>query len=109
MAAAFKPQVAVLDIGLPIMDGYELATRLRAMAGLNGLQLIAVTGYGQESDQRRSETAGFDAHLIKPVSSDKLSCELSDLRWRPRMTRQPRRTTTGMATVEAATRSRPSR
>jgi CheY-like chemotaxis protein len=79
VAAAFKPQVAVLDIGLPIMDGYELATRLRAMAGVNGLRLIAVTGYGQESDQRRSGRAGFDAHLIKPVSLDKLLRALSDL------------------------------
>lgn len=79
VAAAFKPQVAVLDIGLPIMDGYELATRLRAMAGLNGLRLIAVTGYGQESDQRRSERAGFGAHLIKPVSLDNLLRAFSDL------------------------------
>ncbi|HUR21602.1 MAG TPA: response regulator, partial [Vicinamibacterales bacterium] len=78
VAAAFKPQVAVLDIGLPVMDGYELATRLRAMEGLGALRLIAVTGYGQESDQRRSETAGFDAHLIKPVSLDELLRALSE-------------------------------
>ena len=79
VAAAFQPQVAVLDIGLPVMDGYELASRLRAMAGLGALRLIAVTGYGQESDQRRSGTAGFDAHLIKPVSLDELLQALSDL------------------------------
>jgi CheY-like chemotaxis protein len=79
VAAAFQPHVAVLDIGLPVMDGYELATRLRAMAGLGALRLIAVTGYGQESDQRRSGTAGFDAHLIKPVSLDELLRALSDL------------------------------
>lgn len=79
VAAAFKPQVAVLDIGLPVMDGYELATRLRAMTGLNGLRLIAVTGYGQDSDRRRSGLAGFDAHLVKPVSLEELLRALVDL------------------------------
>jgi CheY-like chemotaxis protein len=79
VAAAFMPQVAVLDIGLPIMDGYELATRLRAMPGLGALRLIAVTGYGQASDRRRSGVAGFDAHLTKPVPWDELLRALSDL------------------------------
>ena len=78
-APAFKPHVAVLDIGLPVMDGYELATRLRAIAGLRALRLIAVTGYGQDSDRRRSETSGFDAHLVKPVALDELLLALSDL------------------------------
>ena len=78
-AAAFKPQVAVLDIGLPVMDGYELAIRLRAITGLAALRLIAVTGYGQESDRRRSGMAGFDAHLVKPVPLDELLHTLSDL------------------------------
>lgn len=67
VARRFPPQAAVLDIGLPVMDGYELAERLRALDGCEGIKLIAVTGYGQETDRRRSAKAGFDAHLIKPV------------------------------------------
>jgi PAS domain S-box-containing protein len=61
----FSPEVAVLDIGLPVMDGYELAEKLRREH--SGLRLIAVTGYGQEADHKRSTTAGFVAHLVKPV------------------------------------------
>jgi CheY-like chemotaxis protein len=57
--------VAVLDIGLPVMDGYELARRLRGQ--LDRLRCIAVTGYGQETDHARSRQAGFDLHLVKPV------------------------------------------
>jgi len=63
---AFEPQVALLDIGLPVMDGFELARRLRACIP-SGVKLIAVTGYGQESDRVRSQAAGFDDHLVKPV------------------------------------------
>src|SRR4029077_3167952 len=58
----FAANIALLDIGLPAMDGYELARRLRQQPGLEGLKLIAVTGYGQEADKQRSRTAGFDAH-----------------------------------------------
>jgi CheY-like chemotaxis protein len=67
IAADFQPDVALLDIGLPVMDGYELAARLRQMPELNGMKLIALTGYGQESDRRKSREAGFDHHLVKPV------------------------------------------
>ena len=67
VAAAFDPEVALLDIGLPVMDGYELAGRLRASRPGRPLRLIAVTGYGQESDRARSRDAGFEAHLVKPV------------------------------------------
>ena len=67
IATEFKPQVALLDIGLPVMDGYELARRLRAAPGLGALRLVAVTGYGQREDKRRSKQAGFEAHLVKPV------------------------------------------
>jgi signal transduction histidine kinase len=63
----FLPQVAVLDIGLPVMDGYELARRLRAAPRLARLRCIAVTGYGQETDRARSRDAGFELHLVKPV------------------------------------------
>jgi PAS domain S-box-containing protein len=63
----FKPDVVLLDIGLPQMDGYEVATRLRQASGGFGPLLIAVTGYGQADDRQRSKAAGFDYHLVKPV------------------------------------------
>jgi PAS domain S-box-containing protein len=63
----FAPDLAVLDIGLPIVDGYELARRLRARRGSDSLRLIALTGYGGASDRQRAASAGFDAHLVKPV------------------------------------------
>ena len=62
------PDVALLDIGLPGMDGYELAAQLKADAGLRRVQLIAMTGYGLDEDRRRSTAAGFAAHLTKPLS-----------------------------------------
>jgi signal transduction histidine kinase/CheY-like chemotaxis protein len=62
-----EPQIAVLDIGLPGMDGYELAARLRELRGGEHCRFIALTGYGQDHDRRRSTEAGFSNHLIKPV------------------------------------------
>ena len=74
VASTFKPHTCVLDIGLPVMDGYELARLLRQSDQLSQeLRLIAVTGYGQDGDRRRSEEAGFDAHLVKPVKADELA------------------------------------
>jgi signal transduction histidine kinase/CheY-like chemotaxis protein len=73
LAATFRPAVALLDIGLPVMDGYELAQRLLDLPDREQpLRLIAVTGYGQPSDRLRSERAGFSAHLVKPVSIEQL-------------------------------------
>jgi CheY-like chemotaxis protein len=72
VAGAFRPDIAVLDIGLPVMDGYELARRLRAQRGGDPLRLIAVTGYGQAADRMRAEAAGFDHHLIKPIAVESL-------------------------------------
>jgi PAS domain S-box-containing protein len=72
IAAEFLPDVAVVDIGLPVMDGYELASNLRKIPGLEGLRLIALTGYGQESDRRKSQEAGFHRHLVKPADLDAL-------------------------------------
>jgi CheY-like chemotaxis protein len=63
----FHPQVAILDIGLPVMDGYTLAQELRARLGAHAPILIALTGYGQDQDKRRSREAGFSMHLVKPV------------------------------------------
>jgi CheY-like chemotaxis protein len=64
-AQSFRPEVVLLDIGLPGIDGYEVARRLRG--GRKSKVLVAMTGYGQESDRIRSEQAGFDFHLTKPV------------------------------------------
>ncbi|MBV8759377.1 MAG: response regulator, partial [Deltaproteobacteria bacterium] len=69
----FVPEVAVLDIGLPVMDGYELARRLRERLGPEKLRLIAMTGYGQDSDKQRAAEAGFDHHLVKPIALDALT------------------------------------
>ncbi len=66
-AEAAPPDAAVLDIGLPVMDGYELAARLRALPGLSALPLVAITGYGQDTDRCSSREAGFAEHLVKPV------------------------------------------
>jgi PAS domain S-box-containing protein len=72
LVKVFEPHVAILDIGLPVMNGYELAVRLRAAVSGSHLRLIAVTGYGQPNDKQRSRDAGFDLHLVKPVSVHKL-------------------------------------
>jgi CheY-like chemotaxis protein len=66
-AMEFRPQVALLDIGLPRMDGYELARRLREQEDLATTKLVAVTGYGQLADRERAVRAGFHQHLVKPV------------------------------------------
>ena len=71
-ADRLKPEVVFLDIGLPHMDGYEVARRLRANNGQRQLRLVALTGYGQQEDRARSEIAGFDEHLVKPVSPQAL-------------------------------------
>ena len=72
MLDAFQPEVAVLDIGLPVMDGYELAVKLRERLVDVPLRLIAVTGYGQDHDRARSRKAGFELHFVKPLHPDKL-------------------------------------
>ncbi|MGH7524916.1 MAG: CHASE3 domain-containing protein [Gemmatimonadales bacterium] len=67
VGAQFQPEVAMLDIGMPKMDGLEVARRMRASDWGRGIMLIALTGWGQEDDRRRSRDAGFDHHIVKPV------------------------------------------
>jgi PAS domain S-box-containing protein len=79
LVESFIPDVAVLDIGLPVMDGYELAERLRSIPALREARLIAVTGYGQATDREKSAAAGFDAHLVKPVRLAELESCFADV------------------------------
>jgi two-component system CheB/CheR fusion protein len=72
LAKRFQPQAAVVDIGLPGMDGYALARRLRQSSKHRELYLVAMTGYGREEDRRAARAAGFDAHLVKPADMDEL-------------------------------------
>ncbi|HET9953325.1 MAG TPA: response regulator, partial [Polyangiaceae bacterium] len=68
----FQPEVAVLDIGLPVMDGYELALEIQRRMGAATPRLIALTGYGQEHDVQRSRESGFQVHMVKPVDVSQL-------------------------------------
>jgi signal transduction histidine kinase len=77
LAAASMPQVAILDIGLPGMDGFELAGHLRRLPDGAGLKLLALSGYGQENDKTRSRQAGFAAHLVKPINIAELQLSLA--------------------------------
>ena len=74
------PEVFILDIGLPDLDGYELARRLRERPETNNATFIALTGYGQADDRMRSQEAGFDHHLVKPVEGDRLTRLLATIR-----------------------------
>ena len=76
-ARAAAPQVCLLDIGLPEMDGKELARRLRADPATAGALLVAVTGYGQDSERQQIMAAGFDHHLVKPVDMERLGAILA--------------------------------
>ena len=76
-ARQVMPHVCLLDIGLPVMDGKELARRLRQMPGLERVRMAAMTGYGQPHHKRETDAAGFDAHFVKPVEPDVLSAWLA--------------------------------
>ena len=71
-ALDYRPDVVLLDIGLPGLDGYEVAKRMRQQPVLKNVVLVAMTGYGQESDRQRSQEAGFDHHLVKPAEFGKV-------------------------------------
>lgn len=75
---SFRPDVAILDLGLPVVDGYELAAKLRERLGAAMPRLIALSGYAQPNDRTKSAAAGFDVHLVKPVDGAKLLGELGD-------------------------------
>jgi signal transduction histidine kinase/ActR/RegA family two-component response regulator len=79
IAAEFKPHIALLDIGLPVMDGYELGQRLRELPGLGAVSLCAITGYAQQEDRERSTAAGFDRHFAKPLDFEVLDAALREL------------------------------
>ena len=72
MVLAVKPEVVLVDIGLPDIDGYAVARKIRAVLG-DSVWLVAVTGYGQAEDQRRTREAGFDAHVVKPADHEAIA------------------------------------
>lgn len=75
-AAQFRPEIAFIDIGMPQVHGYEVARRLRGDEATADCLLVAVTGWGQESDRRRAREAGFDRHLSKPVDAEQIQAIL---------------------------------
>jgi CheY-like chemotaxis protein len=77
-ASVLRPDVAIVDLGLPDIDGYEIARRLRQREENRALRLIALTGYGSPEDRKRTTEAGFDAHLLKPLDYEKLTSLLQD-------------------------------
>jgi CheY-like chemotaxis protein len=83
VAKEFLPNVAFLDIGMPKLNGYDLAARLRSISELEHLHLVAITGWGQEKDRQRAHVAGFDRHLVKPVESDQIVAILRALPAQP--------------------------
>ena len=74
-----RPELVILDIGLPGMDGYEVARTLRADPATRGLLLVALTGYGTDADRQRALEAGFDRHITKPLSREALEAALAAL------------------------------
>jgi CheY-like chemotaxis protein len=79
VAEEFLPQVVLLDIGMPGIDGYETARRLRARPWAQSTLLCAQTGWGQEDDKRRARSAGFDRHLVKPIDPEELNRLLDEV------------------------------
>lgn len=71
-ARSFHPDVVIMDIGLPVLDGYQAARLLRADPSTSQMLLIALTGYGQDEDRRQAKDAGFDLHLTKPADLEAL-------------------------------------
>jgi len=78
-AGRIKAEIVFLDLGMPGIDGYELARSLRSRYSWQGIQIVAVTGYGSKEDRVRSRMAGFDAHVVKPVSPELVESMLKTL------------------------------
>jgi CheY-like chemotaxis protein len=74
--STFRPELVLLDIGMPGMDGYEVAARIRALPEQRNVTLVALTGWGQSEDRERSHAAGFDRHLVKPIEIETLEALL---------------------------------
>ena len=81
-ALGYLPDAVLLDIGLPELDGLEVARRIRSNPGSAGVVLIAMTGYGQDDDRRLSREAGFDHHLVKPADFDRITAILATVKGR---------------------------
>jgi CheY-like chemotaxis protein len=79
-AAAYRPDMILLDIGMPKLNGYDACRRIREQPWGKGILIVAVTGWGQDEDQRRSQEAGFNHHLVKPVGPAQLENLLGELR-----------------------------
>jgi DNA-binding response OmpR family regulator len=79
-AESFRPEVVLLDIGLPMMNGYDVARRIRRATWGVEMRLVAVTGWGQDEDRRRSKEAGFDEHVVKPIDPNSLRALLRRIR-----------------------------
>jgi CheY-like chemotaxis protein len=80
MLDELRPHSAIIDLGLPGIDGLELARRIRSLPGHADMCLVALTGYGQPADRALAKAAGFDAHLVKPVRVEQLIAALTDAR-----------------------------
>jgi len=79
-AAAFRPDVILLDIGMPKLNGYDAARRIRSESWGKDVVMVAITGWGQDENRRQSQEAGFDHHLVKPVEPATLEKLLADLK-----------------------------
>lgn len=102
LALKFLPEVVLLDLGMPQIDGFEVASRMRQHKPLDGTFLVAVTGFGREEDQAKARVAGFDAHLLKPV--DLASLQLL-LKKRPHPAPRSRRPLPAPQSARAARRA----
>jgi len=78
IAASFKPEVVLLDIGMPLMDGYEVCSRLRATERGPNVKIYAVSGFGSDEHRRRASSAGFDGWYLKPIDFEMVSRDLND-------------------------------
>lgn len=79
LAGELRPDVAIVDIGLPEIDGYEVARQLKANADTARIRLVALTGYGQQEDKQKAVEAGFDEHLTKPVDPEALEIAMGSI------------------------------